>query len=85
MKPDIHPDYKLVAFTDVSCDFTFITKSCATARETTEIDGVEYPHIKLDISAKSHPYYTGTHKLLDRAGRVERFYSKYGLARPDED
>jgi large subunit ribosomal protein L31 len=85
MKADIHPDYRLVAFHDVSCDETFITGSCATAKGEVTIDGVEYPLIKIDISAKSHPFYTGTQKIMDTAGRVERFYSRYGLKRPEEE
>lgn len=78
MKKDIHPkNYRLVAFKDMSNDFTFITKSSAASKETITIDGVEYPLLKLEISNTSHPYYTGKMKLLDTAGRVDKFMNRY--------
>ena len=78
MKKDIHPDnYRLVAFKDMSNDVVFITKSTADTRETLEVDGVEYPLVKLEISRTSHPYYTGKAKLVDTAGRIDKFKSKY--------
>ena len=78
MKSDIHPkNYRLVAFKDMSNDDVFITKSTVETKETTKIDGVEYPLFKLEISRTSHPYYTGKSKLVDTAGRVDKFRSKY--------
>jgi len=78
MKSDIHPEnYRLVAFKDMSNDDIFITKSTVETKETTKIDGVEYPLFKLEISRTSHPYYTGKSKLVDTAGRVDKFRSKY--------
>ena len=78
MKKEIHPkNYRLVAFKDMSNDFTFITKSTANSRETIEIDGTQYPLIKLEISNTSHPYYTGKMKLVDTAGRVDKYMSRY--------
>ncbi len=78
MKKGIHPDnYRLVAFKDMSNDDIFITKSTAESKENIEIDGVEYPLIKLEISRTSHPYYTGKTKLVDTAGRIDKFKSKY--------
>ena len=78
MKSDIHPEnYRLVAFKDMSNDDVFITKSTVDTKETTKIDGVEYPLFKLEISRTSHPYYTGKSKLVDTAGRVDKFRSKY--------
>ena len=79
MKKGIHPDYRMVVFRDVSCNVEFLTRSCAEARETTTIDGVEYPVVSVDVSSASHPFYTGTQKLMDTEGRVERFKKKYGL------
>jgi large subunit ribosomal protein L31 len=61
----------------MSNDDVFITKSAADTRETLEVDGVEYPLIKLEISRTSHPYYTGKAKLVDTAGRIDKFKSKY--------
>ncbi len=78
MKKDIHPkNYRLVAFKDMSNEHTFITKSAAQTRETITIDGVEYPVIKLEISNTSHPFYTGKMKLVDSAGRVDKFMNRY--------
>jgi len=78
MKKDIHPkNYRLVAFKDMSNDFTFITRSTANSRETIEIDGTQYPLIKLEISNTSHPFYTGKMKLVDTAGRVDKFMNRY--------
>jgi large subunit ribosomal protein L31 len=79
MKEGIHPaNYRLVVFKDVSNDYSFITKSCVNTRETVKWeDGNEYPLYKLDVSHKSHPFYTGKQVLLDTAGRVDKFLSKY--------
>ncbi len=78
MKKDLHPkNYRLVAFKDMSNEDTFITKSSAASRETITIDGVEYPLLKLEISNTSHPFYTGKMKLLDTAGRVDKFMNRY--------
>lgn len=78
MRKGIHPaNYKLVAFKDMSNGDVFITKSTADVREKIEIDGVEYPLVKLEISRTSHPYYTGKVKLVDTAGRIDKFKSKY--------
>ena len=78
MKKGIHPEkYRLVAFKDMSNDNVFITKSAANTKETIEIDGVEYPLYKLEISNTSHPFYTGKMKLVDTAGRVDKFRNRY--------
>jgi large subunit ribosomal protein L31 len=78
MKKGIHPEkYRLVAFKDMSNENVFITKSTANAKETIEVDGVEYPLYKLEISNTSHPFYTGKIKLVDTAGRVEKFRNRY--------
>ena len=78
MKQGLHPEnYRLVAFKDMSNDVVFITRSCANTKETIEIEGVEYPVIKLEISNTSHPFYTGKRKLVDTAGRVDKFYQRY--------
>ena len=79
MKKDLHPkNYRPVAFKDMSNDVTFISRSTVATKETIEIDGVEYPLVKLEITSASHPFYTGKHKLVDTAGRVEKFLSRYG-------
>ena len=78
MKTGIHPeDYRLVAFKYMSNEDVFITKSTANSKETIEVEGVEYPLIKLEISRTSHPFYTGKSKLVDTAGRIDKFKNKY--------
>ena len=78
MKPEIHPDnYRLVAFKDMSNEDVFITKSTASSKETIKVDGTEYPLIKLEVSRTSHPYYTGKKNLVDTAGRIDKFKTKY--------
>ncbi|AQX04143.1 type B 50S ribosomal protein L31 [Elizabethkingia meningoseptica] len=78
MKKDIHPsNYRLVAFKDMSNEEVFITKSTAETKDTLVVDGVEYPLVKMEISSSSHPFYTGKVKLVDTAGRVDKFMNKY--------
>ena len=78
MKKEIHSaKYRLVAFKDMSNENVFITKSSANTKETIEIDGTEYPLYKLEISNTSHPFYTGKIKLVDTAGRVDKFRNRY--------
>ena len=79
MKDGIHPEYRFVVFRDVSNGFEFLTRSTMSSRDTTEYEGQEYPLVKIDISAASHPFFTGTQKILDTEGRVEKFYKKYGF------
>lgn len=84
MRKDIHPDnYRLVAFKDMSNEDVFLTRSTADAKDTIEIDGVEYPLIKLEISSSSHPFYTGKVKLVDTAGRIDKFKNKYKKFKKD--
>ena len=61
----------------MSNEEVFLTKSTANTKETLEVDGVEYPLVKLEISRTSHPFYTGKAKFLDTAGRIDKFKSKY--------
>ncbi|GHT65898.1 50S ribosomal protein L31 [Bacteroidia bacterium] len=78
MKKDIHPaNYRLVAFKDLSDESVVITKSCVNTKETIEVDGTEYPLYKVEISSSSHPFYTGKMKLVDTAGRVDKFMNRY--------
>ena len=79
MKSEIHPEYRDVVFQDVSSDFSFKTRSTVQSRETiTWEDGNEYPLVKVEVSSKSHPFYTGQHKIVDSGGRVDRFKQRYG-------
>ena len=70
--------YKRQVFKDMSNEDVFITRSTINAKETIEIDGVTYPLVKVEISSTSHPFYTGKAKLVDTAGRVDKFMSRYG-------
>ncbi|MDP3311985.1 type B 50S ribosomal protein L31 [Lutibacter sp.] len=78
MKKDIHPDnYRMVAFKDMSNEDVFLTRSTVNTKETIDVDGVAYPLVKVEISRTSHPYYTGKTKLVDTAGRIDKFKTKY--------
>ena len=78
MRKGIHPEnYRMVAFKDMSNEDVFLTRSTVNTRETIDVDGVEYPLVKLEISRTSHPYYTGKTKLVDTAGRIDKFKTKY--------
>ena len=82
MKKDGHPNYRQVVFVDVSNDYSFLTRSTVKTKDTTKWeDGNEYPLYKLDTSSESHPFYTGTQKMVDTAGRVEKFRQKFGKKR----
>ena len=79
MKKELHPkNYRQVVFKDMSNEDIFITRSTINTKETIEIEGVAYPLVKLEISNTSHPFYTGKAKLVDTAGRVDKFMSRYG-------
>lgn len=79
MKKDIHPEnYRKVVFKDMSNDYAFMSRSTAPAKDTIKWeDGNEYPLIKLEISNTSHPFYTGKMKLVDTAGRIDKFKNRY--------
>ena len=79
MKQGIHPEnYCVVVFKDMSNGDYFFSRSTAATKDTIEIDGETYPLFKLEISNTSHPFYTGKSKLVDTAGRVDKFMSRYG-------
>ncbi|HPA00765.1 MAG TPA: type B 50S ribosomal protein L31 [Chiayiivirga sp.] len=78
MKADIHPKYSPVVFQDVSSDLVFLTRSTLTSKETIKWeDGETYPLIKVEVSSRSHPFYTGKHKIVDTGGRVDKFRRRY--------
>ena len=79
MKQDIHPNYRPVVFQDLSEGTNFVIRSTVETDDTITLDdGVEYPLVKVEISSASHPFFTGTMKIVDTAGRVERFERRYG-------
>lgn len=79
MKSGIHPEnYRTIVFKDMSNGDIFFSRSTVNTKETIEIDGETYPLLKLEISSTSHPFYTGKSKLVDTAGRVDKFMSRYG-------
>ncbi len=78
MKKGIHPEYRPVVFQDASANYSFLTRSTIKSSDTIDWeDGKTYPLVKLEISSASHPFFTGKQKLLDTAGRVEKFKKKY--------
>ena len=79
MKKDIHPeDYRLVVFKDMTNDYMFITRTTASTNDTIKWeDGKEYPLLKMEISHKSHPFFTGKVHLVDTAGRIDKFKNRY--------
>jgi large subunit ribosomal protein L31 len=82
MKPDIHPTYRPVVFQDASAEFSFVTRSTIQTNDTIEWeDGNTYPLAKVEISSASHPFFTGTMRIVDTAGRVERFERRFGRRR----
>ena len=87
MKKGIHPEnYRLVAFKDMSNNDVFITKSAVETKDSIKVDGVDYPLVKLEISRTSHPYYTGKTKLVDTAGRIDKFKNRYsGLSLKNQE
>ena len=78
MKKDLHPqNYRIVAFKDMSNEQVFLCRSAVQTKETIEVNGETYPVYKMGISNTSHPFYTGKMKLVDTAGRVDKFMSRY--------
>ena len=77
MKTDTHPTYEAIVFRDLASGSTFLTRSTVSSSKTIELDGVTYPVIDVEISSESHPFYTGKQRILDSAGRVEKFNTRY--------
>jgi large subunit ribosomal protein L31 len=77
MKSEIHPDYAAVVFRDLASGETFLTRSTVKSDKTIDLDGTTYPVIDVEISSASHPFYTGKQRIMDSAGRVEKFNSRY--------
>lgn len=79
MRDGIHPRYGPVVFEDSTTGDSWLGASTIrTDRTTTWLDGNEYPHVMLDVSMYSHPFYTGQMNIVDTAGRIERFNRRYG-------
>lgn len=81
MKAEIHPEVRDVIFQDTVCGVMFKIQSCVKTKHTVTVEGVEYPLVKIDISSASHPFYTGQQRIVDTAGRVEKFSKKMGTAK----
>ena len=85
MKPGINPDYEPVIFLDTSVNHSFLTRAVIDTKGREKMkwaDGKEYPVVKIEISSESHPHYTGKHKIMDTAGRVEKFKRRYSKKQP---
>ncbi|WP_430592999.1 type B 50S ribosomal protein L31 [Humidisolicoccus flavus] len=77
MKTDLHPEYKDIVFRDLASGETFLTRSTLKSEKTIELDGTTYPVLDVEISSASHPFYTGKQRIMDSAGRVEKFKNRY--------
>ena len=77
MKTDIHPEYNAIVFRDLASGETFLTRSTLTSDKTIELEGATYPVIDVEISSASHPFYTGKQRIMDSAGRVEKFNQRF--------
>jgi large subunit ribosomal protein L31 len=80
MKEGIHPELRKVVFMDTITGAQYIALSATKTEATTTVDGKDYPLVKVDVSSASHPFYTGNQRILDTAGRVEKFGNRYGKA-----
>jgi len=78
MKAEIHPQTRWVIFQDTVSGTQFKVLSAMKADAKVTVDGQEYPLVKVDVSSGSHPFYTGNQRILDTAGRVEKFGNKFG-------
>lgn len=79
MKEGIHPEYREVVFQDISSDFAFLTRSTVKTKESIKWeDGNEYPLVKIEVSSKSHPFFTGKQRVLTGGGRVDQFNKRFG-------
>lgn len=78
MKPGIHPEYRPVIFQDATTGKMFLTRSTVTSSRTVEFEGQEYPLVIAEVTADSHPFWTGDRRIVDSAGQVEKFRRRYG-------
>ena len=85
MKEGIHPDYHDVIYVDTATGVEWAGRSTMTSKETREVDGTQVPVLKLEISAASHPFWTGTMRELDSDGNIERFRKRYGMKKSKQD
>ena len=77
MKTETHPEYNAIVFRDLASGATFLTRSTMGSSKTIELDGETYPLIDVEISSESHPFYTGKQRIMDSAGRVEKFNQRF--------
>jgi large subunit ribosomal protein L31 len=83
MKQGIHPQYRPVVFYDTAAGEGFVTQSTVPTSQTIEwTDGQTYPVVRVEISAASHPFWTGSARVVDSAGQVEKFRRRYGTRAP---
>ena len=86
MKKDLHPkNYRFVVFQDLNNQQTYLTRSTVATDETIKLEGVEYPLVKVHISASSHPFFTGEERVLDIEGRVDKFKARAEAAKVAKD
>ena len=78
MRNGIHPDYRTVVFRDSATGATFRTRSTVATNQTVQLDGETLPLVVVETSSSSHPFWTGDQRVIDTAGRVEKFRQRYG-------
>ena len=84
MKPGIHPEYHKVVFHDSATGAEWISRSTIKSKETKTVEGEELPLVRLDISAASHPFWTGKLGEMDADGRIDRFRRRYGRGKTEK-
>lgn len=78
MKNNIHPKYDFVVIRDNTSGQDFLTRSTKLDGPKVSFEGKEYPSILVEVSAYSHPFYTGKQRFVDTAGRVDKFKQRFG-------
>jgi len=84
MKKETHPNYQKVLFVDSSTGHKFLIGSTLESKETETFEGQEYPVFRVSVSSASHPFFTGSEKLVDSEGRVDKFRKRYSRSQPEK-
>ncbi|MEF9520146.1 type B 50S ribosomal protein L31 [Chlamydia crocodili] len=82
MKKNTHPEYNKVLFVDSSTGYKFVCGSTYQSEKTEVYEGQEYPVCYVSVSSSSHPFFTGSKRLVDAEGRVDKFLKRYSSAKP---
>lgn len=77
MKNETHPHFNHVCFEDLNTGKRFLSRSTMSSEKKEVIDGTEYHVVSCSITSDSHPFYTGEKRLVDTAGRIDKFNQRY--------